>query len=245
MIYRAAMYVESSILPIDYTSIYTYTIYIIINTPHKKRQTRGTMKLTYRNEYIARANFEQEQLAQKMASESGLPFEIEEREEEHCRIILHDARLPSGITIGVNYSDYSKTFSFYLDYRLPYFSHNEQVGIFTDEAPQKMHKLNGKRINQWIDYLIIVSKRVADISRDRVETVTNFIAEARNAGMTINERLNWDKQPTGAYYIHGSKNGIEYNCEISGDTGYISQKLGISYEVRPSINAFLTLSGSK
>lgn len=197
------------------------------------------------NEYIIKQNKETEVLAQQMSEASGLHFTTEQLGNEHNRIVLYDSRLPGNVQIGVNYQEYNKTFSFYLDYRLPYFGHNEQVGILTDEAPQKMHKLNGKAINKWVDYLITVSKRVVDISKDRAETVANHIAEARNAGMTVTERLDWNKQPTGAYYIHGSKNGIEYNCEIDSNTGYISQKLSISYEVRPSIDSFLTLSGEK
>lgn len=197
------------------------------------------------NEYIITSNKDRDALAQQMSDASGLHFTTEGEPGEHNRIVLYDSRLSPGIKIGVNYREYNKVFSFYLDYKLPYFSHNEQVGILTDKAPQKMHKLNGKAINKWVDYLIEVSKRVVDISKDRAETVANHLVEARNAGMTITERLDWNMQLTGDYYIHGSKNGIEYNCEIDSNTGYISQKLGISYEVRPSIDSFLTLSRSK
>lgn len=193
------------------------------------------------NEHVEKQNQQQAELARQLSIASGLKFTTELKQgEDHASIILMGQ-----VPIYVTYYAYQKTFYFGLRHHLPYMSSNEDRGIIADLPPQKMHKINGKRIIDWVNYYTQVWSTMQQMSISRQTVVTEYLRQCRVAGITVKEVLDWNGNKTGAFNIRGVRNGISYESEISSNNGYISKKLSIHYNVKSSIESFLMLSDNK
>jgi hypothetical protein len=150
-------------------------------------------------------------------------------------------KLTGDLPILANYATYQHTYNFFLDHHYPYIRYEtmkkevEKLG-----KPNEIHKLDGRRINQWVDHLTKLNTILKLISDERVGRINQFINEVKKAGGYAS--------PIDPHYhtCNGSiyKNGIDFRFEVH-DEGYISQKIEVSHMVRDTIADFEALADNK
>lgn len=154
-------------------------------------------------------------------------------------------RLSTGAPIYVNYWEYRHDYCFYLDHKLQYITHDTIKDIAKDmKTPQNVHKLNARKIKEWVDYLTAIYERAKVISAERVAKVNSFVDEFLKAGGHIDAQRNEFASKNGTMSGEVVKNGIEYTIQVY-DNGYISQDIAIHYKVQNSLETFKKLADNK
>lgn len=199
------------------------------------------MKLKYPDNKYTQEKYEAKlKLVDELNSLTDYKFTLDETSQDGYETInMVDA------PISVNHHNYQNHYSFYLNYKLPFVNWDAEKQIAEKYTkPNNVGVLSKSKISAWVDYLTKIYIELVDLSNKRSAKVDAFVKEAINAGIPV-------KQSTREYGNKNDysgrvvKNGISYEVEISGDNGYISQKIEKNYSVDNSLEAFLQLSDNK
>jgi hypothetical protein len=149
-------------------------------------------------------------------------------------------KLSGKYPIEVNYNDYQNTYNFWLHHNLPYIDYETVKRVEeTIGKPNNMHKLNGKAIDAWIDFLIKVYEELKTISTERVLKVSEFELLMRRNNASISE-----KGYKGTFSGSIKKNGLQFSFEVS-ESGYISQSITTHYSIGRNFETFEQLADNK
>ena len=191
------------------------------------------------NEYQQREYNKKLEVLNELNNYGGVyRFELEENKTEPERGIIS---LTGLIPISVNYQDYQKKYSFYLNHNLPYVKYDTQKQVSEKYTkPQEVGVLNTNKIKAWVEYLIKIYQDMIEISKERVLKIDSFEKQAREAGATIGKKDTY----YGTFSGQIVKNGIEFEFSIQ-DEGYISQEIKVYYKVSDTIENFLALADNQ
>lgn len=197
--------------------------------------------MKYENKYMQERYEAKQAIVKELNSlQDTYTFEIEEDTTNDG----NDSIVLKGIVpIWVNYQEYTKTYHFGLHYyfeTMPYVRYETEKKVRQEIGePQHVHKLNGKKIVAWVEFLIKVWERLQEISKERLVKVEEFKQEIEKRGGKIGQ--------TGVYGdIDGSivKNGLEFVYHVH-DEAYISKDIKVYYKVNDTLEEFDKLTANQ
>ena len=149
----------------------------------------------------------------------------------------------TGITpIRVNFNDYSKEYSFYLDYHfetLPYVRYETQKEVSEKYSkPNNIKVLSAKKVIDWVEYLIHIYEDLLPISKERVEKINNFEEQMKGLNARITK-----KDPYGQFGGEAEKNGLEFEFHVY-DQGFIHRDIKVRVH-KNTLENFLALADNK
>lgn len=152
------------------------------------------------------------------------------------------------VPISVNFRDSwngkDDEYHFYIDTYganiLPYVRYETQKQIAEKyKKPNDIHKLNGNKIINWVEYLIPIYEEMLVLSRERVKKVAEFEESIKKLNGHIG-----NKDVYGQFSGEVIKNGIEFEFTVH-DEAYISKQIKIHYSVKDTLESFLQLADNK
>lgn len=150
----------------------------------------------------------------------------------------------AGMPIFLQFDEYRKKYNFFLWDSLAYVNYHDKTQYKeTHPEPQQIGVLNAKKINAWINYLQDEFFFLQGLSIDRSEKIALFLAEAKKIeGISIRLGDSDNYRDTSGDI---TKNGINYSFTIDRQSGYISQKIDLSYKINHKLDDFLKLSNNE
>jgi hypothetical protein len=189
------------------------------------------------NDYQAQVLANKVKLAKDLSELSGRRRYVMDSSDSDYRQV----KLAGDLPIIASYASYQKTYNFFLDHHYPYVRFDTQKAeVDKIGKPQEIHKLDGRRINQWVDHLTKLDGILKAVSQDRTAKVNDFIAQVKQLGGSI-PKLD-------PHYHTGSgeiiKNGIQFKYEITNE-GYISRRIDVYYQVNHTLADFTALASNQ
>lgn len=107
---------------------------------------------------------------------------------------------------------------------------------------KNMKVITLKKLSEKIAEEVAYHEKMQALENDSKNAVQKFLDELSASGEEVVYHKNYEKTRITGGYI--TKNGLQYSFEIS-DSGYISQKISLHYDVKTTLETFKKLSDNK